>query len=141
MHGGTSSGPPKGSQNGLKYGIYSAGLTPEEQALWDVIHLGHVDDELRVARIRLRRALIAQKSVEAAPTDVQNKAGFELSEIKKSEGAGGKKVEITQKRTDFNYIIDRLMGRIAHLEKIRMELMEGARGLPGDDDSLDDEYL
>ena len=40
MHGGKSTGPPKGNTNALKHGIYSKRLTPEEVELWDKIPIG-----------------------------------------------------------------------------------------------------
>lgn len=67
MHGGTNPGAPAGNTNALKHGIYSDAIRDDERDLWGRIELGGVDDELRLARLQLRRAVqedraeIAQK--------------------------------------------------------------------------------
>lgn len=50
-----------GNGNAVKHGIYRSVLTPEEQADYDSLELGGVDEELRLARIRLARALKAER--------------------------------------------------------------------------------
>src|SRR4051794_31482084 len=78
VHGGASTGPrkPNTRTNALKHGIYSAGLTDEEQAIWGDVHIGHVDDEIRLCRIKLRRAMMALKAVQTDPTSANNLAGM-----------------------------------------------------------------
>src|ERR1035437_10291942 len=62
VHGGQSTGAPADNQNAAKPGsLYSKYLTPEEQATYAQIELGNVDDELRLMRIRLERALKLEK--------------------------------------------------------------------------------
>jgi uncharacterized protein YjcR len=62
MHGGASTGAPKGNTNALKHGIYSDAIREDERPLWDRIELGGVDDELRLARLQLRRAVKEDKA-------------------------------------------------------------------------------
>jgi hypothetical protein len=54
LHGGKT---PKGTKGNRTHGLYSAGLSDEERELWDDIQLGNVDDEIRLCRIQLRRAM------------------------------------------------------------------------------------
>ena len=97
LHGGKT---PKGQQNALKHGIYSAGLSEEERALFIEMPVGTVDHELHMARIQLRRALeTSRNEVVARP---------------------GRRPDPT-----LSGIIDRFLGRIGHLEKQRMELIQG----------------
>ena len=66
LHGGRSTGPPKGTKNALKHGIYAKGLTGEEREIWHEVSIGSLDDELKLARIQARRALIAKRAEELA---------------------------------------------------------------------------
>ena len=64
MHGGASTGPPKGTKSALKHGIYARHLDSEEVRIWHDIPIGTLDDELRLARIQLRRSLKAKRTEE-----------------------------------------------------------------------------
>ena len=109
VHGGTSSGPPKNNQHASKPGsIYSAYLTDEENAVMTRLEIGKIEDELRLCRIRLMRALKAE-------TDAP-----ELEQVTNKADGG---IEEVSKRRDYSGLIDRLMGRIASLEKDRLALM------------------
>lgn len=57
FHGGKSTGPPEGNSNARKHGIYGSVLNEEEKADWDLIEIGKLSDELKIARFQLRRAL------------------------------------------------------------------------------------
>ena len=46
MHGGKSTGPPAGSQNGLKHGIYAGGYSKEEESMKGRILV--VEDEVDI---------------------------------------------------------------------------------------------
>lgn len=109
VHGGSSSGAPKGSINAAKPGnIYSAYLTDEENAVLTRLEIGKIEDELRLCRIRLMRALKAETN-EPELEQITNKADGGIEEV--------------SKRRDYSGLIDRLMGRIASLEKDRLALM------------------
>lgn len=125
MHGGASGGPPKGSHNARKHGIYGAGLLDEEHDLWDDIAVGSLDDDIRIAKLQLRRALIAQKN---QPAD-----GLELYEQTMNGGGGDGAEEkpsasMKRRRTQYDDIISRLLGRIGDLEQKRAEMMERTGG-------------
>lgn len=117
FHGGASTGPAKGNQNAAKHGIYGTVLTDEEKARWKEIQLGKVDDEIRLWRTRLVRALAAEQAARDKP---------ELEEIvaRKIGGENQPTAEKRYTRRDYAALIDRIGGRIESLEKTRMELMK-----------------
>jgi hypothetical protein len=80
LHGGKT---PKGTKGNRSHGLYSTGLTDEERGLWDDIQIGNVDDELRLCRIQLRRAMNLELGIQAAPNDAKNLTGIELVEIRR----------------------------------------------------------
>ena len=127
MHGGGSTGPKdnRGNQNARKHGIYSNHLTEEERRQFDEIELGAVDQELRLARIRLARALAAEHDAKGEP---------EILEVVENEGGGEYTPARSEKRRvrDYGSAIDRLMSRIESLERTRKLLDAGN----GDNDGI-----
>lgn len=125
MHGGTNPGAPQANQRARKHGIYGAGLLDEEQDLWDDIAVGSIDDDIRIAKLQLRRALIAQKN---QPDD-----GLELYEQTMNGGGSDGSEEkpaasMKRRRTQYDDIINRLLGRIGDLEQKRAEMLERTGG-------------
>lgn len=126
LHGGAAAKANKGKQYAKKHGIYSDVLSDEDKAIWDEIELGKVDDELKLCRIRLRRAVLADQQ-QASSED-----GLELDSMTKEPPiVGGLPLDDEQpivkkayKRRDYSAAIDRLTGRIESLERTRMELMK-----------------
>lgn len=117
LHGGASTGPRKGSRNAAKPGsLYSAYLTPDEQRVAAALQLGSVDEELRLTRIRLMRAL-RQEEERGDTAELE-------SEV---EREGAEKVTAKSERhykvRDYAGLIDRLTARVAMLEKTRKELL------------------
>lgn len=135
LHGGASTGPRKGSKNAAKPGsLYSAYLTPAEKRIASSLALGTVDEEIRLTRIRLMRALrLEEERGDTAELDSQ------------VEREGAEKVtaksESHYKVRDYAGLIDRLTARIAMLEKTRSELNKDVP--PGGDDDLtrDDTFI
>ena len=126
MHGGPSKGPPKGSQNAAKHGLYARLLTPAEQADYFALEVGSVDHELRLARIRLARALAAEAQWGGKP---------ELDEVTENEGGGVTIAARTVKSKvrDYASIIDKLTARVESLERTRKLLDAGS----GDNDGIE----
>jgi hypothetical protein len=117
-HGGLSTGPKdttNSSRNSLKHGIYASFLTDEEVELSQAAKLGNVEDELRLARIRLRRALGAEQLANGQP---------ELDEVieRDIDSKIGARREEKHKVREYTAIIDRLMARVESLEKTRLIL-------------------
>lgn len=128
QHGGKSTGPKdnRGNQNARKHGIYGSHLTPQEREQFDAIELGAVDQELRLARIRLARALAAEAEAQGEP---------EVIEVVENEGGGEYTPARSEKRRvrDYTAIIDRLMARVESLERTRKLLDAGN----GDNDGIE----
>lgn len=128
LHGGNSKGAEKGNRRAAKPGgLYSAYLTPEERRAADAMALGSVDEEIRLTRIRLMRALrLEEERADTAELD---------SEVER-DGAENvsARFERHSKVRDYAGLIDRLTARIAMLEKTRAELNKDAP--PADDDDL-----
>lgn len=114
MHGGKSTGPKDntGNTNAIKPGsLYSKYLTEDEQGAFNDIQLGNIDDELRLTRIRLARALAKESDKP------------EIETVTRRQGGGPTTVPNEQqfKRRDYVGIIDKLTARIESLERRRLE--------------------
>lgn len=122
MHGGKSTGAPAGNQNARQHGIYSDALTADEVELFDAIAVGELEQELKIARLQLRRALLAQNAADGKP---------ELEEFTTHRGKGsrGKPREEKHRARNYTDVIQKLLGRIGDLEVRRVALREaGANG-------------
>jgi len=121
LHGGRSTGAGKGNQNATAHGIYKSVLSEAEQANWAKIEIGKVDEEIRLWRTRLVRALEAEQAAKDKP---------ELEEIvaRRIGSQEHPTAEKRFKRRDYAGTIDRIMGRIESLERTRLELMKAEGG-------------
>lgn len=112
LHGGAASKANKANKHAAKPGsIYSQFLTEAENDMLAGIELGRVDDELRLTRIRLMRALARE-----------NEFGNTL-ELDSERLEDGEKTTTTKVR-DYSSMIDRLTARIESLERTRAELLK-----------------
>src|SRR3954467_5351384 len=119
MHGGkTPSGKHTGKKNGNhRHSLYSAHLTEAEQAQWDNIQLGVVDEELRMLRIYLARCVALDATISKDPNSTTNSASMELTEVRRSSGPEGPiSVDVISKRPDVMSRMNWLIGRIGQLE-------------------------
>lgn len=67
LHGGkTPKGVNKGNKHAVRHGLYAKGLKSEELEIWHDISVGSLDDEIRLAKILLRRGFAAK----AIPHDI-----------------------------------------------------------------------
>lgn len=129
MHGGKSTGAPKGNKNNLKAGgIYSQFLTNEERAVSAEMELGNLDEELKLCKIRLMRALKAEAEQQA---QVEEFGKLELEALNESPSLIGglpdndELIQTKQfRRRDYGTIIDRLIARIESLETRRASLIQ-----------------
>lgn len=130
LHGGaTPRGTHRGERNGnYRHGIYSRKLSEEEQALMPTIPVGTLDDEIRLARLMLRRQMETHDAIQAAPMDAKNKAGFTVAEITVTTPDG---TTSTMRMPDVYPLIDRLLGRLARLELLRSRLIAARREREG----------
>jgi hypothetical protein len=120
LHGGKSTGPKdqRGNKNAAKPGsLYSQYLTDEEREIAEQLELGSVDEELRLTRIRLMRALAREK--ERLDT-------LEVYETVNRTGGGEYSPGDEEKCRvrDYDALIDKLTTRIESLEMRRAQLLQ-----------------
>lgn len=135
MHGGkTPKTQNRGKENGShKHGLYDQHLSPEEQQVFGSLSHDEIDEELSLCRIWLARCIALEAKINENPNSTQNMAGFELSEVRRSETPEFSRTETTSKRPDVTGRADRLLGRIERLIKMRAELKAAASNKPGVD--------
>ncbi len=73
-HGGMSTGPKDkskliGNSRARKHDIYRQHMTPDEQSDYDQAKIGDVENELKLARVRVARILKAEKAGIESKTD------------------------------------------------------------------------
>lgn len=117
LHGGAT---PKGGMGRPKHGLYNRRLTGDEAEAWDTIPIGNIDDDIRIAKLILARAVNLHYDLTLTPDEAVNMASFEWTEEKWSEKDGR---AVITKRPDTVGIIDRYLQRVANLEKTRAELI------------------
>lgn len=120
MHGGLG-GPPKGNRNAVKHGIYAEVLPEAERKVYDRIEIGSLEDEIRMTRVKLRRALEQQAIYDAVLdsnldfTKLRDK--LELREIRTVMINGQpQQTEIKRSVRDFRREINNFTRLIADLE-------------------------
>lgn len=115
--------------------IYEDGLLPDEKPIFDIIEIGKVDMELRIARLQLRRLLIAQKAYQKALSEEQyNPDGsvsvtlaFEAPPTVDEDGnlVPGKVLTKKAKRNnDYTSDINKTLENISKIEVRRAALMQ-----------------
>jgi len=159
MHHGSNDAPaPQPSKEKNKHnfthGLYAdVGLLPGEEDVYHSIALGQLDDELRMKRIKLRRAYAAQARWETEKERIAQQAVGEVAQAAIDSGlyypteiqteAGGvvgfdpitgqamevdDKTKVTRRVHDFTKEILALTRTIATLERDRKELLEQGFG-------------
>lgn len=124
FHGGKSTGAPKGNQNARKHGAYSRFFTEEEKNQLDEIELDNIDSELQLCKIQLLRALEAQeKQLQSTETDKLELIAQTMQAVKDGDDLSRQQINKSFAKTDFGFIIDRLIGRIQSLTQTRMDMM------------------
>lgn len=127
FHGGKSTGPPKGNTNTVTHGFYSSALLPEERVLYERVQVGGLDDELRLARVKLYR--FVQRSGSAS---LQSLVDGALEVIQRSGEEMDRGVsqpydrrELKAAAPDYGDLIIRQLDVIRKLELARQQLNEG----------------
>ena len=109
-------------------GIYSQYLTDEEQIISTKMELGSLDEELKLCKIRLMRALKAEAEQQAQVEEFGKLELEALNEAPSLIGGLPDNDEIIQtkqfRRRDYGTIIDRLIARIESLETRRASLVQ-----------------
>jgi len=90
-HGGNA-GDPGGTQKGFKHGLYAdVGLHEDEVAMYLMIELGVLDEEVKMTKIKLMRAHRAQKMWEEEKFKLEE----EVEELEKLGPVGKKYLELS----------------------------------------------
>ena len=125
LHGGGASKANKGNKHAATPGsIYSQYYTEEENALASQMELGKVDEELRLTRIRLMRALA--REAEFGNTLELDSEKREPVIVDGAALAGIEQVTTNSKVRDYSALIDKLTARIESLERTRAELAKSS---------------
>ena len=144
MHGGKSTGPPKGNKNAVKTGehetIWMDALDPEERVLFHVVDtdvLEQIDEELRLITIRERRMLQRIERLRAAGdfTIVRQTVGIEKGKktnLQEAEGTLGQIQAIEEALTR----VQEKKAKLLEL-KHKIETANGKTEEPADDGFLE----
>lgn len=126
MHGGRASITHKNNKNAVKIGgIYSQYLTDEEKKISAELELGSLDDELRLTKIRLVRALKAESKQQEQIDELELDAYSESPALIGCVPDYDELIKVKQfKRRDYVAIIDKLTARIESLEIRRASLIQ-----------------
>ncbi|GAB3249137.1 HGGxSTG domain-containing protein [Chitinimonas naiadis] len=121
MHGGTATKTHAGNLNNLKHGFYSDALLPEELPLYQRATVGSLDDEIRLAKVKLHRFVRLSGN-----TDLEELIDGAVSVVKK-RGAHPKfgefdETEIKAAAPNYSDLILKQIDLIRKLELARAEL-------------------
>jgi hypothetical protein len=96
-------------------------LTEEEQVLWPSLEVNGIDDEIRLAKLQLRRVLARlREAKEAGGTE----AALELEARRETDwGMDGPVTERHWRRPDYLGLVDRFLGRIGKLQQVKATVL------------------
>ncbi|PUA19596.1 hypothetical protein C7W93_07050 [Glaciimonas sp. PCH181] len=137
MHGGLSTGNPsaKGNQSAIKHGFYSDALLDDaERDLYARAEIGSIDDEIRLAKVKLFRYVKASDNVSLlemvdGALEVIRKQGEDM------QGVPYDKRELKAAAPNYADLIIRTLDLIRKLEVARVQI-RAAKGQGNEDDSL-----
>lgn len=124
-------GAPVGNRNGQIHGIYTKGITPEEEDLARELDLLSIDGELLTHKLQYLRIwrVVLLRSGEELP--VEQQINFDnlirLYESRVTEGGGSETTDsssTTCRMPDFDMLLDRSASRIESLTKMKMNIEE-----------------
>jgi len=133
LHGGKAKGPPKGSQNALKHGVFSSVVRPGEEDIFEGASVDGLDDLIRMTTLQLVRAYQGYNRQVDNPDGQEDFAMAERKtkerEVDMDEGQFAMQTEetVTKKRPDFLAYIDKLTGRLTNLHLARAQISGDSR--------------
>lgn len=125
LHGGLSTGAPKGNQNARIHGIYSKFFSEEEKQEAAQFDIDRIDDELLLCKVQLMRALKAEQEQTSKNDSEKLELIAKTMQVVQEMGMDNGKKQVHQSfaKTDFGGLIDRLIARIQSLTITRQDLM------------------
>lgn len=125
LHGGLSTGAPKGNQNARIHGIYSKFFSEEEKQEAAQFDIDRIDDELLLCKVQLMRALKAEQEQTSKNDSEKLELIAKTMQVVQEMGMDNGKKQVHQSfaKTDFGGLIDRLIARIQSLTVTRQDLM------------------
>ncbi|RKM33454.1 HGGxSTG domain-containing protein [Moraxella catarrhalis] len=125
LHGGLSTGAPKGNQNARIHGIYSKFFSEEEKQEAAQFDIDRIDDELLLCKVQLMRALKAEQKQASKNDNEKLELIAKTMQVVQEMGMDNGKKQVHQSfaKTDFGGLIDRLIARIQSLTITRQDLM------------------
>lgn len=141
LHGGASSKANKGNAHAVKHGFYSDALLPEEKLLYERAEVGNLDDEIRLARVKLHRFVRLSGSLELqdlvdGALEVARKSGMAYDAATESMQPFDKQ-EIKAAAPNYAELIIKQLDIIRKLELARLDINKAGGG--DDPDSIDRE--
>ncbi len=104
--------PKKRTGNRMKYGLYGDALFEEERELWERCEADKIEEEIKMAKLRLRRALVAEKDA---------KKLLESEEYEEFED-GDKEVQKVKRRyATASKFVDQITNQLAKLYALRRD--------------------
>lgn len=132
VHGGSSTGAPKENKNAITHGFYSNALADDdERILYSSATIGGLDDEIRLAKVKLYRYVKASNSVDMqkmvdGALEVIEKQGTDMRDIPYD------KRELKAAAPNYADLIIRTLDLIRKLE-LAASQMKSAPPAPKDD--------
>ncbi len=132
MHGGKATETHAGNTNAVKHGFYSDALTSDERVLYERAEVGSLDDEIRLARVKLHRYVRLAGSLDLmdmvdGALQITRKIGEEYDRATESMQPYDKK-ELKAAAPDYADLIIRQIDLIRKLELARRDLMADEDG-------------
>ena len=127
VHGGKSTGPKDQIENtnAVKHGFYSDALLPEERPLYVRVEVGSLNDEIRLAKVKLFRFVKLSNSTELA--EIIDGAVELVQKIGEDPALGAySKQEIKAVAPNYADLIIRQLEQVRKLELARREMMKSA---------------
>lgn len=110
-HGGVPESQARpGHSISLKYGLYTDSMFQDEKEIWKDTDAEKLEDEIRACKIRLRRALIAEKDGELGLESIEEETG-KLAEIDGLEVL----LKLKKKLSNRSKLVDQIIGQLARL--------------------------
>lgn len=145
MHGGKNTGAPKENTNAVKHGFYSDALLPEERQLYERAEVGNLDDEIRLARVKLHRfvrlsgSLELQEMIDGA-LEVARKTGMAFDQATESMQPFDKQ-EIKAAAPNYAELIIKQLDIIRKLELARLDINKAGGGDDPDAIGREDTFI